>query len=240
MVAAVNQERTRWRSTGVLITIGLVVGVGLGVVAAWALRSTPEPTVDPVADSPPETVEAAEAFVEAWDRSRRETFLSVSELHRTTDAGELRLTLVLAQRPPDRVRSSGQSLTGTVGGVRVDCDEVVDEGLQCRLLEEARADYDADVATEVALLRRYVEGTLPLYRVSRQGECFDLRLARVMYAPPYGQRARFCFDPATGAPSATRIERIEGTDVVTLVTVSAEVSDADLDAVADGTFEPTG
>jgi hypothetical protein len=227
-----------------LVAAGLLVGLVGGLVAAWALRSPVERPGPRLASPPelaPETPEAAEAFMLAWERSRRATYLTITEWHRVTDVGaELRQTRVFAQRPPDRIRSAGASISGVTGGARHVCDELDDGEVECRVIahELSAADFDAIVDREVELMWRHVEGTRPLYRVSQDGECFHLRLARGMVAPPYGHRTTYCFDTATGAVREFRIERAEGTDEERVLWASTEVTDAELAAIADGTYEP--
>ena len=222
----------RW----VLVVGGLVVGVVIGAgLGWWNSRSggdehagSSEPAVAA------ETAEAAAELVEAWERSRTATYLTGSLLERTTaTAAVLELPLIVAQRPPERVVSTGTSVEGSVDGLRQICDEQLDGVVRCQVAGPA-ADYDATVAAEVDTLRSYFEGELPVYRVAREGHCFLLRLTRAIQAPPYGQRARFCFDEASGAPSLQRIERDEGTDVVTLVSVRTDVTDEDLARGARG------
>ncbi|MGY6502380.1 MAG: hypothetical protein ACXIVQ_15960 [Acidimicrobiales bacterium] len=236
-----SQEQSPFTSVGLLAMVGLVLGIGLGVVGAVLLRS---PTPAPVDDWTPTTVdlsgesaEAADAFVEAWERSRRGTFVTISEIRRTTaGGGELGLTLVVAQRPPDVVRSSGGSVTGTFDGLRLGCDADPDGELLCLGTEDLGAEHETRVEREIEILRTYVEGERPLYRVAQDGACFDLRLTRQMFAPPYGTTARFCFDPATGAHGDMRISRAEATDVVTLVSASGTATEDDLLAVAEGRY----
>lgn len=224
-----------------VVACGLVAGLVLGALVAWALGSSSEgaeelsPLVDRAEGSSPED---AEAFVEAWGRSRRETYLAVSEWHRVTDVGEeLRRTRSVAQRPPDRVMSSGDAISGTVGGVRHQCDELEEGQVECReAASEAGTveEFEASVDREVEIMWSYVGGDRPLYRVTRvDDECFDLRLRRAMHAPPYGARAQFCFDAESGAPSEIRIERNEGTDTLLLVSVTTAVTDDDLEALLD-------
>ncbi|MFP4512686.1 MAG: hypothetical protein ACLFRV_07045 [Acidimicrobiales bacterium] len=229
----------------VLIAVGVLVGVVAGTLAAWWLHSPPDPTASvPNLVSRPEIAaaspEAAESFVAAWERSRRETYLAVSGWHRVTDVGaESHQTRVLAQRPPDRVLSSGQTLSGEVGGVHYECDELPEDEVTCRELDTGfdEDDYEDLVDEEVSAMWSYVEGDQPLYLVSRDGDCFELRLARGMHAPPYGRQARFCFDPESGAPSEIEVERSEGTDTVELLSVTTRVTDDDLEAVVTGSYE---
>ncbi|MDZ7677566.1 MAG: hypothetical protein U5K29_03330 [Acidimicrobiales bacterium] len=231
--------------TFVLIAVGVLAGVVAGTLAAWWLQTPPDRTAPvPALVSRPEIAaaspEAAESFVAAWERSRRETYLAVSAWHRVTDVGaESHQTRVLAQRPPDRVLSSGRTLSGEVGGVRYECDELAEDEVTCRELDTGfdEDDYAALVDEEVAAMWTYVEGDQPLYLVSRDGDCFELRLARGMHAPPYGRQARFCFDPESGAPSEIQVERDAGTDTVELLSVTSTVTDDDLEAVVTGSYE---
>ena len=239
-----------------LVGAGLLVGLVAGSLFAWAMRDSP-PAGDPVpplaGDTAPEW-SAADAgdFVAAWERSRTETYLAISSWRRVTAAGdEMSRVRVVAQRPPDRVLSSGRSLSGTVDGVTVQCDELVDDpGAESGEPDEAEVacsevdggftaeDFQALVDEEVSAMWAYVEGDSPLYRVSRDGDCYDLRLLRSMIAPPYGQRARFCFDSETGASTEIQVERPEATDTLELLSVTAEVTDDDLAALAAGTYTP--
>ena len=52
-------------------------------------------------------------------------------------------------------------------------------------------------------------------------------LSHLYPSPPYGDRARFCFDRATGAPTRREIHRREGTDVQEAVEVRGVVVAAD-------------
>lgn len=221
----------------VLVAVGLLVGLLLGGLAAWlTTRGADDATDDDVesATTAPETAEAAVAFVEAWERSRTATFLTGSLLTRTTEVGMLEIPIVVAQRPPDRVISSGRSTEGTVGGEQRVCDEQLDGLVHCGVTSTPGESFEEKVAAEVAVLRSYFEADLPLYAVAGSGSCFDLRLTRAVHAPPFGQSARFCFDAASGAPQLQRIERPEGTDVVVLVSVRTDVTEEDLARVAAG------
>jgi hypothetical protein len=239
-----------------LVAVGLVVGLVVGVVAAWALGGSddgvaaPQVTVAPVREVLEESPEAAEQFLVAWERSRRATYVAVTEWHRITDVGaELRQMRVVVQRPPDRIRRAGGSVSGVADGVRYTCDEVVDpslgsgspdENVVCQAIADpsAHESFDAQVSHDVELMWRHLEGTSPLYRVGIDDDgCFHLRLARTMLAPPYGARSMFCFDEGSGAVERFRIERAEGTDTEELRWVDTEVTDADVVSVVDGSFD---
>jgi hypothetical protein len=245
-----------------VVGTALVAGLVVGAVTAWAIGPrgpgpvAPSDTVAPVEPALEESPELAVQFLGHWERSRSATYVAVTEWHRETAAGELRQTRVLVQRPPDRVRRAGGSLSGVAGGVRYTCDELPPEALvddrgaddtipeepvACQALPDtAQREFDEQVAREVELMWSYLEGTYPLYRVSRDDEgCYRLRLARTMLAPPYGARTTFCFDDASGAVSRFRIERAEGTDTEELRWVDTEVGDDDVAAVVAGTFDLT-
>jgi hypothetical protein len=78
-------------------------------------------------------------------------------------------------------------------------------------------------------LATYVRGAGALYAVRDEGNCFRLRLRLRVLSPPYGERARFCFDPATGAPVRSEIEKREGVDRTVAISVRARPTDDDLD-----------
>lgn len=230
----------RW----VLVTVGLAVGLLLGGgMAWWTGRDDGTSDGDVASDGSTategleETPEAADAFVAAWERSRTSTYLSASLLRRTISTSvTLELPIVVAQRPPDRVVSSGGSVEGSVGGLGQVCDEQLDGMLRCAPPGDA-VDEEERVAAEVATLRGYFEGDRPVYRVAQEDDCFALRLVAAIQAPPYGQRAAFCFDAASGAPRLQRIERSDSTDEVTLVSVRTDVTDEDLARVAAGEID---
>jgi hypothetical protein len=231
----------RW----VLIVTGLVVGLLIGGgLAWWSSRDDGDSDTEDVDSGEltgpadlDESSEAADAFVEAWERSRTETYLSGSLLRRTlSNSTVLELPIVVAQRPPDRVVSTGGAVQGSVDGENQVCDEQLDGLVRCRSIGDAE-DYDASVESDVATLQGYFTGPTPVYRVSQEGQCFNLRLTAAIQAPPYGQNARFCFDEVSGAPSLQLIERLEGTDEVTLVSVRTDVSDADIAAVSAGEID---
>lgn len=254
-----DPEPTSFRAA-IVVVVGLMIGLVAGTLVAWTLRGDSQPVSmfqnDQHGSVPlPETEEAAEAFMAAWERSRRAEHIVVSEWHRSTSAGAaVTETRVFAQRLPDRIRSGAHNRSGRVGNVVYTCDrlpitaEQLDAGdatpeVECRSNEldpEAAAELDpaAMVAEEVELMRRHVEGTYPLYRVSQEANCFHLRLGRLMLVPPYGYRTTYCFDEESGAVQSLKVERAEGTDTEELRWVTTEVTDDDLVAIIEGTFDP--
>ncbi len=175
-------------------------------------------------------------FVDAWEQSRRGTFVMSAEFVRTTtDGRELRSTVEWVQRPPDRLIVQFGSASGELDGRPVGCTTDGGGFYRCGEGEPGAADFDEALAAELAVLRTYVEGDAPLYRVTEDSRaiehraCFDLELDRPIVSPPYGERARFCFDDDTGAPIFLRVERVEATDVTEATDVRAEVTDGDLE-----------
>jgi hypothetical protein len=214
-------RRPSWR----LAAVVLLALVGLSAVAALD------------GDDPAPTSEAApaERFLDAWARSRAATFRSVSDFTRTSHSTDAELSdrLVVAQRPPDRLAIDGDGGTGLVRGRRLACT-YRDRRLVCDEAPAGRT-YEDDVTRQLETLEGYVTGDDPLYTVVAEdldgpvGECFVLTLARDLFAPPLGTRARYCFDPDIGAPTLTEIERVEADDVTATVSLEPEVTDADLD-----------
>ncbi len=93
-----------------------------------------------------------------------------------------------------------------------------------------------ETAQQLETLEGYTTGDDPLYAVTALdplpviGDCFELRLtAPDLVAPPLGTCSRYCFDPETGAPTLTQVERVEADDETRVVQLSEEVTDADLD-----------
>jgi hypothetical protein len=213
------------------LAVGAVVGAGLAVIADGG-GSEPVAVVPPGPDDPDETAAAAAGFLEAWERSRTATYRSVSTFTRTTaDGTTVSATSTLVQRPPDRLVAQGGAVAGWLDGERRRCDPTPD-GVRCQTVD-AEGGWAAEVAADLAVLTGYVTGPRPLYRVAVDAEgCFRLRLARAVLAPPYGTRARWCFDPATGAVTRLEVVRREATDVVVATEIDPEVTDADLAALA--------
>jgi hypothetical protein len=176
---------------------------------------------------------AATAFIDAWERSRLGTYVVELSLHRTfADGTGFTADRSIAQRPPDRLERSFGSITARLDGDVVRC-RVSARQYRCTSGPAGRS-YRALVRDEVDTLRTYFEGPVPLYVVTADGGCFDLRQERPLPAPPYGTAARFCFDDETGATTSIRVERDEATDVTEATEVRTEVRDRDLQPPDDG------
>ena len=199
--------------------------VGVVVVAAVPLLlrdSTPAP------NSAARRADAA-AFLAAWAASRAGTWKVDATFERTpaSGTGKLSSPLEMVQRPPDRLVRQFGSVTGLIDGKEVGCAAGPTDKVQCR--NGAAVTYDEEVATELKRLQAYVAGPVPIYAVTRDGaSCFRLDRQIEYLAPPYGDHARFCFDPKTGAIVKSEVVRPEATDVTTAVNVSGDVTDADL------------
>ena len=199
--------------------------VGVVIVAAVPLLlrdSTPAP------NSAARRSDAA-AFLSAWAASRAGTWKVDATFERTpaSGTGKLSTPLEMVQRPPDRLVRQFGSVTGVIDGKEIGCAAGPTDKVQCR--NGATVDYDEEVATELKRLQAYVAGPVPIYAVTRDGaSCFRLDRQIEYLAPPYGDHARFCFDPKTGAIVKTEVVRPEATDVTTAVNVTGDVTDADL------------
>jgi len=162
------------------------------------------------------------------------TWVVTESFERVAPTGrQLGSVLHRAQRPPDTLTEGPTSADGRRNGRLISCASGPTGGLVCKDAGPAPAFTD-QVNSELASLKSYLVATLPLYQVAAApgagpGQCWRLLLAAPGYpSPPYGTRAVFCFDPATGAPSYSQIVRPEATDTTTAVDISATVSSADL------------
>jgi len=212
-----------------------VAGLIVGAAATAAVAATGSPsapgarTAARAGGAAPADGAARADFLDAWRRSRLSTWLVVLRFERRTSAGR-RLTseVRIAQRPPDRLATGLGSIDARRHGRRLACTTGPRGALQCRDGGPAPP-YGQEVDRELALLRGYLSGPDPLYRVRVEGGgCYRLELLVSMPAPPYGRRARFCFDAATGAPVASEVDRAEATDRQQAIQVRATVGDADL------------
>jgi hypothetical protein len=176
-----------------------------------------------------ESAAAAANFVAAWRRSRAGTWVVDATFERVTASGRrLAGQVHMAQRPPDRLVTGLGAVDGRRGDRRLACATDPGGALRCRDGAQVRP-YAEEVDSEVATLRTYVHGPGAFYAVRQDGECFALRLSRQILSPPYGSRARFCFDRATGAPVRSQVTRREATDRTVAGAVRARPSDVDLD-----------
>jgi hypothetical protein len=227
------------RATVAGAVVGLAVTVGLVVAGPLRLPARVDRS------------DARDAFLAAWERSRRGTFLVRGTFERRQPNGAVLSTPTeLVQRPPDRLVRRFGGVTGTFDGREVSCAD--DRGeLRCVTAGpggdegEPPVPYDEGVRRELAAFRDWFTppgpNLRPRYRVLRASEpgCFDLILAVPGAEAPYGTDARLCFDEATGAP--TRSERRFDNGVIETDradSIIARVTDADLGLAPAAGTEP--
>lgn len=199
--------------------------VGLLAAVAVARATGPEHEAPP---PPPPAEDASIEFLNAWARSRTTTYAAEGVFTRTLD-GEpaLEADVRTAQRPPDRLEVLPGSASGRSQGRRLACAAVEGGELSCRLGRDV-GPYEEAVAREVLSLRQEVVGEDRRYDVTADGDCFVLTLVRSGTGAPYGTRAEFCFDPASGALTSSRVERGRAVDTVEMGPIRTEVTDEEL------------
>ena len=95
-------------------------------------------------------------------------------------------------------------------------------------LDRDLATFEADVATELALVGGYVLGDTRLYDVAgTESGCFRAELVEPVAASPWGIWAEYCFDDGTGVLTSARVRRQSATDVEEISAIRTEVTDAD-------------
>jgi len=178
---------------------------------------------------------AARSFLAAWERSRLTAYVVRSDFVRTLpDGNQLKSTTTTVQQPPGtRLVSGLGSVSGRLNGMIVGCAASPDAGAGC-VTGAPAPDYRSEVDAQLATLESYVKGPRPLYRVVDFGNnCFRLELAIAVPSPPYGDRALFCFDRPTGAPTLTEIQRPEATDQTIAREIRSDVRAEDLQIPAE-------
>jgi hypothetical protein len=179
--------------------------------------------------------DATEAFVDAWERSLRATFVRSGTFERRSETTGASITSedVLAQRPPRRIHRQLGGVSGRDDRRLISCPAVPEGGgeSQCTFGDPAGPTYDEEVVTTIENLRALVEGPNPVYAVERAGDgCFALAQLRVEPRAPFGVDARFCFDEATGAPTDTRVSYAGGiVEVLAVASLTGTVEDEDLE-----------
>lgn len=178
---------------------------------------------------------AAERFVEVWERSRLGTYVASGTFERSSSITGARVASqdIVAQLPPRRLHRQLGGVDGRNDDRPIFCPAPavgVTGPSGCRLGEPGGPTFSESVATEVASLRAMVTGPASLYTVAEiSAGCFALKQIRVETRAPFGIRARFCFDPLTGARSASRVEYGRGiVEVVAVTSIRADVQEADL------------
>jgi hypothetical protein len=206
------------------VAAGLVVGAALVAVIAV----TTEPPGRPPGGSHAATVEQ---FLAAERRSLSGTWVVTYRFERDrVDGRTTQATVVVAQRPPDRLRRASGTIQGRLGGRLVACTPAPDPSAPANCRDAGTAPpYDEDVEAQVAGLEKAVGGPQPLYGVQGEGGgCWHLVLRARVLAPPYGEEAHFCFDAPSGAPVRMVVQRPEGLDVTAALQLERRVAEADL------------
>jgi len=197
----------------------------VGVAATVAVAAT---TGGGSHSSTPDPNAGAPAYIAAWRRSQLGTWKVVLRWTRTVGTNQLQDEIRTAQRPPDRLSVALGSVSARQGDRLLACAEGSDSKLHCRDAGAAPP-YGQTVAKGEAVLRSQLLGPNRIYDVTATSDhCFNLRLRFTYPVPPYGRQARYCFDEDTGAPTLSDIDRAEGRDTQQAISVSGEVTDADL------------
>jgi len=199
--------------------------VGIGVAAGVAATSGSGKDGNGERHAPNED---GARYIADWRRSQLGTWKVVLHWQRTAGGSRLDDEIRTAQRPPDRLSVALGSVDARQGDRRLACAAGADGHLRCRDAG-AVAPWNQEVDNGEAVLRQQLLGPQRLYDVTAtSAHCYDFRLRLTYPVPPYGRHARFCFDEETGAPTLRDIDRVEGRDVQEAVSVSGQVTDADL------------
>jgi len=153
--------------------------------------------------------EAASALIDAWVRWRTTTVVASGTWTRTLDDVEAPLTgsVYLAQDPPRRV--------------------VVRLSSEVSRIDDPER-FESLLANEIVLVGGYVTGETRGYNV-RFGDpgCFVAQLITYAPAAPWGLRAEYCFDDATGTLTAATVRRQSATDREVITDIRTTVTDED-------------
>ncbi|HEX7095555.1 MAG TPA: hypothetical protein VF183_06715 [Acidimicrobiales bacterium] len=228
-------ERPRRRvPTWLLAGCGVLLGAALGLLLSTVIGDDDEPDVlelTPVESPyPADQAANADAFLQAWERYRNATFRAeLTFVRETPDGRRLELERLVVQQPPRRAVRQLDDITAVEDGETLVCSPR--DGDRVCFTQEG-SDYAAAVESELAAWRSATSGEAPFYAVhALDGGCFELRLARELPEPPYGEITRVCFDEATGALRNRQVIRTTGTDTEEATTISGTVTDEDWQAV---------
>ncbi len=232
MPAAAKPTSKPWSATNIVALVILVVTLGSLAIVFGDEASAP---VDDDAEAD---------LVAAYERSRQGTHVVEAQFTRTMgDGRQLQSAALIAQRPPDEVRWELGSVSGEVGGRRVNCTPDGTGGaMRCAPTGELSTSREERVAEEVVNLRSYFEGETPVYQVRRAGPgCFVLeQVYLALPDAPYGRETTMCFDAATGAMTELELRREGGSvDRIHAIAVRSEVTAADFSLDDWQVFQPT-
>ena len=216
------------------MVIGWLVVAGYAALILVATVTTENADLPPGARADDGT--AAEAFIASWERAGNATFVRTGTFERRSEVTGSSISSedVLAQRPPQRLHRQLGGVSGRDDQRLLLCPSAPAETQEneCSLGEPTGPTYEEDLASEVAALGTLFEGPSPVYSVAASAEsgCFDLVQLRVEPRARLGTEATFCFDPATGAPTNSRVAYEGGiVEVVAVTGLRGEVSDEDLE-----------
>jgi hypothetical protein len=213
-----------------VVAASVVLIVAAGVLGALAIAG--------VFSSDDEPVDAQQALLAAYERSRGAVFAATGTFTRTLPDGRtLESGSLVVQRPPDEIRRQLGGTSGRLNGRIVNCSTGPDGRSQCAEGADAGS-WDAMVAKELENLRSYFDAERPAYTVQEQpGGCFELTTTGLVADLPYGKRAVMCFDPGTGAMRSIEIEHAGGAvDRLEAASIRATVSPEDFSLADDPAF----
>lgn len=231
----VTTLRPTWLGVGGIVIGGIVVGV-LTVLGAAALfgggsesGSSGRPVV-PAFPAVEHDADDAEMLIEAWERWRTATFVSVGTWSRTSDgaASPLEGEVYTAQDPPRRLVIRLGAVVEQVDGGVVTCDAPTEDLIVPDCTESSATNsYEDRVAAEMSLVQRYVRGGNRIYDVDEVDGCYLVELRVAALRSPWGRAAEFCFDEDSGALQSSRVRRQSATDVETTSDIRTSVTPAD-------------
>lgn len=214
----------------------MAVAAYAGLLVATSIGTPDHPAVDRQTSLGGDA-DAADRFVRAWERSREATYVAIGTYERRSQVTGASLSSpdAVAQRPPRRLHRQMGGVEGRDDDQLIVCPAPPGgqegEPAPCRLGPHAGPTYVESVQREVEGLRSLTGGPQPLYAVREvRSGCFELVQRRVDPRAPFGVRASFCFDAATGAVSASSVRHEGGiVEIVTMTSLRAAVTDADLE-----------
>jgi hypothetical protein len=222
-----------WLLAGAGVVAGVVLGLGAAALAGGGDGNDGGPTVTlaPVESPyPADQAANAEQFLDAWNRYRTATFKAELTWTRETASGQRLETLrTVVQQPPERAVRQFGSVTLVGADESLGCEPIGDDTV---CTSRPGADYDLQVADEIAAWRSAITGERPIYAVHRSGgECFELELVRPIAEPPYGERSQVCFDEATGALRSRQVVHATATEIEQATSITPTVTAQDWEAV---------
>jgi hypothetical protein len=207
----------------IAVIVGGLAGAGLAVAGS---RHTASSQVEAPGPRPADP----DGFLEAWAASRAATFRLEGAIVRSRGDAHLELPVVLVERPPDHLRIQGATIEARLGDRVTSCGAVPGSTGTCRVDQVDPPAPQQLVAAQVDAMARLVSGPDASYRVVADGPgCWSLGLLGGDPAPPLGIKARYCFDPVTGAVVGRTVDRGGGiVETLRVDRLTATVTDEDL------------